>query len=321
MSLQERIDEFHRIEEKLKYTLKAAITLEPQKIESIILYLGISETHKLSLDLCKSIAKRHKCKVKLLCDKRIFGETAMDAEMARRESLSKTSGELEAEKISKIEKYIITGEKPLEDKLSEIIEDPLELIVIPATTDPKMENVCLSGKSIEAILEKFRNPVLVVKKNEESESSKILKNILIAFSDVSDLESIISYTLAVAAPGAKIRILSIMDNRFRDSVEMITGAISEESTITKEKIIESVEKQTKKVLSETTPKIAEMGFKVDYLLETGETVHKISETVEKTKAALIVMAHKFESDLEAEVKLVLEEIDRPVLIVSPKRKV
>nr|MDO8075975.1 hypothetical protein [Candidatus Freyarchaeota archaeon] len=116
-------------------------------------------------------------------------------------------------------------------------------------------------------------------------------------------------------------ILSIMDNRFRDSVEMITGAISEESTITKEKIIESVEKQTKKVLSETTPKIAEMGFKVDYLLETGETVHKISETVEKTKAALIVMAHKFESDLEAEVKLVLEEIDRPVLIVSPKRKV
>ncbi|MHA1209535.1 MAG: hypothetical protein ACTSRF_09985, partial [Candidatus Freyarchaeota archaeon] len=100
----------------------------------------------------------------------------------------------------------------------------------------------------EAILEKFRNPVLVVKKNEESESSKILKNILIAFSDVSDLESIISYTLAVAAPGAKIRILSIMDNRFRDSVEMITGAISEESTITKEKIIESVEKQTRKKL-------------------------------------------------------------------------
>jgi len=33
------------------------------------------------------------------------------------------------------------------------------------------------------------------------------------------------------------------------------------------------------------------------------------------------MAHKFESDLEAEVKLVLEEIDCPVLIVSPKRKV
>ena len=149
----------------------------------------------------------------------------------------------------------------------------------------------------------------------------MLKNILIAFSYVSDLESIISYTMAIADPRAKIRILSIMDNRFRDSVEMITGAISEESTITKEKIIESVEKQTKRVLSETTPKIAEMGFKVDYLLETGETVHKISETAEKTKAALIVMAHKFESDLEAEVKLVLEEIDRPVLIVSPKRKV
>ena len=308
------MDEFERLEEKLKHSLKRTVSIKPIKCESIILCLGTNENYKLSLDLCKTIAKRHKCKVKLVCDTGIFGEKTNQSEESCDEMLSATYSELESENISEIEKHLITGEASLEEKLSKIIGNPSELIIIPATSILSQDAIC----SIESILEKLSNPILVVKKNEQIKNLKILKNILIAFSNISDLDLIIPIALAIADKKAKINILSIMDDRFLNSVEMIMGAISDESRITKEEIIESVMKQTKNILNETTPKIAEMGYKVDYLLERGETVHRISDIAEKNKASLIVIMHRFKHEMEAEVKLILEEINNPFLIISQK---
>ncbi|MFB0562861.1 MAG: universal stress protein [Candidatus Lokiarchaeia archaeon] len=318
MSLHGRIDEFERLEEKLKHSLKRTVSIKPIKFESIILYFGTNENHRLCLDLCKAIAKRHKCKVKLVCDARIFGEKTNQTGISCDELFSETCGELESVKISEVEKHVINGEVTLEEKLSEIIEKPSELIIIPATPMLNNNAICSTNKSIEQILEKLSNPILLVKKNEQIENLKALKNVLITFSDVSDLDEIISTTLAIADKKAKINILSVMDDRFLNYVEMIMGAISDESRITKEEIIESVMKQIKKILNETTTKIAEMGYKVDYLMETGETVHRISDIAEKIKASLIVVMHRFEHEMEAEVKLILEEINVPVLIISQK---
>lgn len=317
MSLHGKIDKFERLEEKLKHSLKRTVSIRPPKFECVILYFVTNENHNLSLELCKTIAKRHECKVKLICDIRIFGEKISQSKKLCDDLLSATYSELESEKISEIEKHVINGETSLEEKLSEILENQLGLIVIPATPILNQSAV-ISIKSIESILEKLTNPILVVKKNEHIENLNKLDNVLVAFSDISNIDRIISTTLALASKKAKINILNILDDRFLDSVEIIMGAISDESHITKEEIIESVMKQNKKILNDTAPKISEMGYKVNYLIEKGETVHRINEVAKKIKASLIAIMHKFEHEMEAEVKLILEESNSPVLIISQK---
>ena len=270
MSIHGKIDEFERLEERLKQSLKRTLSIKPVKLESVILYLGTNENYKISLELCKSIAKKHGCKVKLVCDELIFGEKKNQFETACEELLSAAYSELESEKISEIKKYIRAGETSLEDKLSEIIENPLELIIIPATPFLYHENVCSTNRTIESILDKFSNPILIVKKNKHTENLQTLKNILIAISDISNLGAIVSTTLAIADKKAKMKILKIMDDRFLNSVEVIMGAISDEYQITREEMIESVMNKIKKILDETIPKIAEIGYQVDYIMQKGE---------------------------------------------------
>lgn len=295
----EELEKIVELEAKLKQRLIIPLTeVRPASLMSVVLLLiDAHAPPKSTLDVVSFLARKHKCKVKLVC----LPQEGVDCRgilTALREQLKR--------KVGDVEEYVSTDD--VASFISSITEgDSLSLIAIPS---PKsMED---SLKLIESLFQKLGFPILIIERSDISPED-LLGNVLILVREPNEIKDPLPILTAICADKAKMTFLTYIGESFLASVDFLCTILSELTTVEKEKLVSSAYNVIEKAIKEVEPALVSQGFQVNHLVEAGSVDEASISLMKKTGAHLIAIPVKVK--MRPETKLILIEAASSFLLI------
>ncbi|MEM1658450.1 MAG: hypothetical protein QXX87_06125 [Candidatus Jordarchaeales archaeon] len=290
MSLEE-LEKIAELETRLKQRLIIPLSeLKPVSFSSIVLVLdAFQDLAESVVGVVSFLAKKHKCKVKLVCHHQTETECG--------KVLSAFREKLREKNVGDVEEYVSTDD--VASFISMITEGKLSLIVMPS---PKsMED---SFKLIESFSQKLGFPMLIVERSSLA-PERILGNVMVLVREPDDIKDPLPVLISVCAEEASMTFLTYIGDYFLSSLDFLCSVLSEMSHMEKEKLVASACNMMEKAIKEVKPSLIAQGFKVNHIIEAGIVDEASINLMKKIGAHLIAIPVKMK--LRPETKLVLLE--------------
>jgi len=295
----EELEKIAEFEARLKQRLIIPITeLKPASFSSIVLLLVEGqEPPEPTIDVISFLARRHNCKVKLVC----CPKQGVDCSSL----LKSTRRQLEG-KVKDVEEYV--SEENVASFVSSIT-DSSSLIVIPLL-DIAEEQL----KLIESLFQ-IGLPILIIEKSDMP-PKKLLGNVLFLLREPKEIKDPLPVLTAVCADKAKITFLAYIGESFLESIDFLFTLMSELSTVEKEKLVSSICSMMERAMKEVEPALVGQGFQLNRLIEVGSIDVASVDLMKKIGASLIAIPVK--ARMRPETKLVLMKATSSFLLIPEK---
>ena len=298
---KEDLEKIARLESRLKQHLIIPVRgVEPSPFASILLLLpDTSIPLEPTVGAAAFLSKKCSCSVKLVCMKQNC-----------RDTFKSVRKELERRGVHDVEEHVP------EDSLVNLIVELTRsgqpsLLVVPSPSET-VEAAASMVKLVELLVQKVGFPILVIKKSEVT-PQRLLSRVLVLVREPGEIKACLPTLITMCRPNAKITFLTYIDESFLKSVEMVSDALSELTTLEKEKVLSSACNIMEKSFKEVEPALVERGFKVAHFIEAGTIDVTAVAGMRKTHAELLVIPVK--ATLRPETKPIIEEIDASMLIL------